>query len=395
MSDKITKKDLLKRIVDEGMIMKNPFIILTKNTHDLNRLLKRTVKSKLLSERKFKTEAGYNIKYYAITPSGLEWIKNNCSEDLPWVKELMTPIPKFYLTQIRNHDSLYKFLKSITVSVILKQFDVKTIQSYITKQIKECTSIPYKKLIYNAKRISQDKIINGKTSPEKKIYIHSKDFRDYFTISKEEAHQYAFSNHTGVLLFRLTSYLIYTSTPDGIRILSKGTERYQRAVAEQFSKINAQNYTEKQSKNGIIFCKNAREWVKTFNQNIFIDTNRKKQINIRGLFDNLYCLPITKDMMSILENILEYNGDYRERIIEYLLSSDKDFKYTNQFFYKGCEASMGLDMNLSWLQRIYNQASLEENRNKTFYIVCNTWQREFYEKVMPENIKYYIYENNI
>ncbi len=51
-------------------------------------------------------------------------------------------------------------------------------------------------------------------------------------------------------------------------------------------------------------------------------------------------------------------------------------------------------MDLVKLQRLYNMSKSEDNRNKTYVIVCYEWQEEYYKTVMPDNVKYYKIKNN-
>ena len=72
---------------------------------------------------------------------------------------------------------------------------------------------------------------------------------------------------------------------------------------------------------------------------------------------------------------------------------DGSFIETDNFLYKENRAVIGFDMDIVKLQRLYRESISEMNRNNIFVIVCRKWQVEFYKRVMPNNVIYYIAEN--
>lgn len=120
--------------------------------------------------------------------------------------------------------------------------------------------------------------------------------------------------------------------------------------------------------------------------------NSKEQ-NMSELFVHLHLFPIRRESMYELDVVLYHGIELTEYMKRKLMEYDGDFIEMDGFLYKENRAVIGFDMDIVKLQRLYRESMSEMNRNNIFVIVCRKWQVEFYKRVMPNNVIYYIAEN--
>ena len=227
------------------------------------------------------------------------------------------------------------------------------------------------------------------------IYFHSRDISRNFQLSTEEIQQYKFSTHTGLLISCGKSYFIYATSPRGIKFNGSSVKRA-RISATHYLFTNSM--TEEQYgavQKGIIFCKNSKEFELTFKANIPVEKKKGfvKGDSLKQMFHNLFLLPVCRESMYTLDEILTYQDDLHERAISELMRRDTQFKKVkNSAFemqYSNCETLVGIDMDIIKLQNVYDVITEEQNRDKTYVVVCYEWQKEYYERIMPDNLHYY------
>ena len=145
----------------------------------------------------------------------------------------------------------------------------------------------------------------------------------------------------------------------------------------------------------IVFCKNSNKFELTFKTNKPVEKKKGsvKRESLKQMFHNLFLLPVCRESMYTLDEILTYQDDLHERAISELMRRDTQFKKVkNSAFemqYSNCENLVGIDMDIIKLQNVYDVITEEQNRDKTYVVVCYEWQKEYYERIMPYNLHYY------
>ena len=227
------------------------------------------------------------------------------------------------------------------------------------------------------------------------IYFHSRDISQYFKLTEDEIQQYKFSTHTGLLISRGKSYFVYTSTPRGVKFNGSSVKRARISDTHYLFTNSITNEQYGAVQRGIIFCKNSKEFELTFKTNKPVEKKKGfvKGESLKQIFQKLFLLPVCRESMYTLDEILTYQDDLHERAISELMRRDALFKKGKnsnfELMYNNCEAVIGIDMDIVKLQNVYDEITSDMNRDKTYVIICYEWQREYYERILPSNVKYY------
>ena len=398
-----TKKVVLLAFMEEGMVLPSALKTLTDDKKYILNLLTNLTNNGYICNRKITVKSQnrkYAVTYKAICPKGVQWLIDNCSDEYPWLRYLPNPVPKFVIRNITNSENLNRFLKSISASIIFSNFGIKTFKRPVRTNALSAKSVSFKKMVSQAKeQYEQDKIRHGiKTESNEKckdIYFHSRDISQYFKLTEEEIQQYKFSTNIGLLISRGKSYFIYATTPRGIKFKSSSVNRAKISVIHFLftNVITDEQYNAVEK--GIVFCKNSKEFELTFKSNL---ENKETKDHVKGerlneSFRRLYLLPICRESMYSLDDILTYQDELNERVVAELIKRDTLFKENKdsdfELMYNNCEAFVGIDMDIVKLQNVYDEIVSELNRDKTYVVVCYEWQKEYYERLMPDNVQYY------
>ncbi|MBQ7673711.1 MAG: hypothetical protein IJT36_04180 [Alphaproteobacteria bacterium] len=383
MKDFSYKEAILMAAIQHGFITTNGIKLLKDHQSYLRKRTSYLTKKGFLADRKIthkNDKKTYSIKYKAITKSGIEYAKKHWSDKYSWLKYLPNPLPDFYIITTKNIESLYRQLLSTTASILFKQvgFDTVFMRGEDNRE-----GVSYKQLIYNAKE--QDKIVNGiaKTPSTKDItsnYIHSNDIYSFFHAKEGEQQQLTFTQQIGFLVDRSNSYIIYSAKKNGIRISYTMLDRV-RVKFRNYLKENNIPFKTTVLGSGFILADTPMVWKKTALLNIN-NKNKKKT----GLFlQNLYCFPVIRDIVYIVDKILYYGDDFINVVIDILLSLDDNFQRDRGLKYKDIPVIIGLDMDIVKLQSVYK----EIQNGKEFVMVCIPWQEEYYKMIFPDNVIYY------
>lgn len=399
MKKETIKTKILMAFMSEGFLLPNSLKTLTDNENFMTRTIQELTEKKMLTDRKITVKykyTKYTVHYKAITQKGVQYLIDNCSKLYPWLTYLPNPVPKFSLTQIGNSEQLYRFLKSITASIIFQNFHIQTAEKERTS-ISNSKNIFFKEMIFEA--MSRYKKDNGITNnySEEDTYYHSRDISQYFHISKEESLQHKFMQHIGILTLRSNSYFIYSARQQGLLINSVEMERCKKTghIFISHNNINTPSEINK----GIIFCKNAAEFAKTFKKtdgqiSDWIKNNSKRLSNV---FKSLYVVPINRNGVYMLDDIFYFDEKLHDKIKEMLLKKNKEFTESTSPITElkagDSEAYIGIDMDMVKLQYFYHEVA--NNPNKLYTIICYKWQEEFYRKLFDNQVDYYIIDTNI
>ncbi len=339
----------------------------------------------------------YTIQYISITRQGVQWLIDNYPND-SYIPFLPNPVPRFRITDITNNDTIQKYLKSISASLMFKSIGIETAEQ---ENKKATDTLYFIDMIEKAKRqysIAQDKPINS-TQIANALntvtrYYHSRTIHDNFTLNQDEVAQYKFSTHIGLLLNCSIPYIIYASNPNGTVFQAKAVERAQLSVSTmlRMQGIGVSN----ELSNGIVFCKNGREFGKVFNSlkdRMGQDQEQFMDRRLARIFKHLYAVPIQSANLPILKEILTYEDNYRIKIRDKLLSLDSSFQSTyspiTELDYDGTPAYIGTDMDLCRIQYLYRNLSYQKSVNVV--IICYPHQQDYYERIMPKDrVSYYI-----
>ncbi|MCI8405216.1 MAG: hypothetical protein HFE49_09990 [Clostridia bacterium] len=106
----------------------------------------------------------------------------------------------------------------------------------------------------------------------------------------------AFSTHNGLLVIRSKSYFVYTGSAKGVTLYKGSVNRARVSVGKLLFQNSITDELYNACQDGIIFCKNAKEWENTFRQ-VVISRKSGKEQNMNELFGYLHLLPIRRESM--------------------------------------------------------------------------------------------------
>ena len=396
-------------LMREGMATPSALLLLGGQQKYNRTVLTKLVKEGYIADRKITVtnqKKKQIIPYKVICPKGVQWLIDNCSDEYGWLSYLPNPVPRFSLTQITNNNQLNRQLNSISASVMFSMFDITTYED-----INETSTTRYKSsfidMVNRAKR-EYEKANNSIIAVEKKsknskdIYYHTKDIKDSFSITKEEAKQYLFTTHIGLLNCCSLSYLIYASSSQGIQINMLNVSRTQISAINFLQEHCIQYQKNDYVRNGIIFCKNAREFEGIIRANIegyFSNKNKQRKL-LKSAFNNLYIAPLQRCALSMLGYTLYYREKQYTTVLNNLMKKDIRFRERyrvtgNEVYYdEQYPVLIGMDMNLVRIQEfIINNYT---NQQKRYLIVCYEWEKEYYDRIVDSNeVQYYIITKEI
>ena len=146
---------------------------------------------------------------------------------------------------------------------------------------------------------------------------------------------------------------------------------------------------------GIIIVENTRDF-----QNVYFNRYFKRQTSgdFGGMLDHLYVVPNSiegaKQLRWIMSSVdQEEINRLTENAVETGLFNRNDEPTKKEFQLRnneGNEVAIGFLMDgktMSVIEKIAKARS-----DKTFYVLCFEWQRKYYERILPANVKYYTTE---
>ena len=399
MENETIKSKVLMACMYEGFLLPYSLKTITDNENFMSRTIQELTEKKLLTDRKITVKYKYTkypINYKAITPKGVQYLIDNCSKVYPWLTYLPNPVPKFSLTQTNDVEQMYRLLKNVSATIMFQNFNIKT--AIINTECKSSAkNIFFKEMVFEA--MSQYKKDNGITDnySEEGAYYRSKDISKYFHVSKEEGQQYKFSQHIGILTLRSNSYFIYHAIQQGLKINIHLMKRIKQSAGRFIEENNINSLPDIEK--GIILCKNAAEFSKTFNRNYgpvsdWINNTNKR---LSRAFKTLYAVPINRNGVYMLDDILYFDDKLHEKAKEKLIEFNPNFKEgigtITELTLNSSEAYIGIDMDMVKLQYFYHEVT--DNPNKRYTIICYKWQEEFYRKLFDNQVDYYITDTNL
>ena len=386
------KCQILYCFLRNGIADMSNLILTYEKTQVVKNAVVELIKDGLIVKRQRKIKRNYRnyiIPFYSITEQGLTYLKNYYSEEKKILSYIPNPIPKFETMSVKNQFIVYRVLKENSLYMMFNKANIDVKQD---NQSKDCS---FEELMSNIK--DQYKQSNGYKfeqyekellSPEQGTYYPTSQIHTESRYTEEDKIQYSFQTQSGILTSRSKSYLVYHTNKRGLYITKRTIQRARQSL---FTYIKNKNLTTEmfdQLNSAIVFSKNAKEWVQIYTD----PDNQRYRCRISQLFQNMYCLPIRYESIAILNNIVKYEekvNDYYYNIIKEKYPSIKEYgAKLFQAEYQNKKVYIGITMNLAEVETLIER--LDSNTDEECYVICEAWQKEFYERIMPKKIKYLI-----
>lgn len=243
-------------LMNEGYMSTDTISLLTNNADYYNVVRRNLLKNECIIKRK-RTVSYQGIKrvvnYIAITPKGVQWLIDNCSNQYLWLKYLPNPVPDFSFQHVTNDVQFHRNIKTITASIIFSLFEIKTYR--IDEQINDTKNTPFKTMINDAKKVcgfmwklslfkSSTKAVNfiaEKNYDNDDAFFYSKDISKIASLTEQDINQYLFSSYIGLLSNCSVNYLIYRRYFNYSRRYYENTvltRRFEHFLNKYLSRIN-------------------------------------------------------------------------------------------------------------------------------------------------------------
>lgn len=386
------KCQILYCFLRNGIADMSNLILTYEKTQVVKNAVVELIKDGLIVKRQRKIKRNYRnyiIPFYSITEQGLTYLKNYYSEEKKILSYIPNPIPKFETMAVKNQFIVYRVLKENSLYMMFNKANIDVKQD---NQSKDCS---FEELMSNIK--DQYKQSNGYKfeqyekellSPEQGTYYPTSQIHTESRYTEEDKIQYSFQTQSGILTSRSKSYLVYHTNKRGLYITKRTIKRARQSLFLYIKNKNLTTEMFDQLNSAIVFSKNAKEWVQIYTD----PDNQRYHCRISQLFQNMYCLPIRYESIAILNNIVKYEekvNDYYYNIIKEKYPSIKEYgAKLFQAEYQNKKAYIGITMNLAEVETLIER--LDSKADEECYVICEAWQKEFYERIMPKKIKYLI-----
>ena len=395
MEKETFKEYILMCFMTYGTIITEVFYTLRKDRKYVSKVLCSLEKEGLISENKIAVtdrHKKYYIRYKSITVKGVEYVRTHYVTRHKWLGFLPLPVPKFTMTTTKNYNMLGRNLKSISAAIIFNQANV-DVHNGATKSYYKGKSVNFFDMIDTAK--NNYKIYCGYSLPEnntcKGVYFHSKDVASYFKQSDSDIAQNKFHQHIGVLILGNSSYFVYAAKPNGLKLKAESILRSKIYGERLFDTVKNNEGMRGHLKSAFVFTYTKKEFVKNFNALV------KSKDVIEKVLSSVMLFPVRYESEWFIKYLIKCEYQIHGALEDALMKKMPDLNYglsANPYsyesgfrlLYRGKPVVNGMLFDPIKLQYFYEE--VVKNKEREYVLICQDWQKEYYEAVMPENVRY-------
>ena len=404
MSKKSIKEQILMYFMTYCTIQTDVFKVLHKDSKYVSKVLCKLLDEGLLKEKCICGKNKAPTRYRTITVKGVDYVKKHYADKYKWLYCLPDPIPKFITTTVKNYDMFERKLRSISVAIMLEQAGINVYQGEM-KTYYRGKSVNFFDMVYAAKKSFEYYNQSEKRTVSDNIFFQFNDITQYFNLKEEDIQQNKFHQHAGALVFKASSYFVYSAKNTGLWLKWDGVKRSLASCSYHMSKeIKSDEW------NGIIgfgsalvFAGNKTSFVKTLKMLIQCVARYKNRHNDSGPFRMILLFPERYESILIIKKLINSQAGFKSNEKSRLEKINKNVTYpphTNYFtyeenfeiLYKGNPAMNGTYFNVIDILNFINEACSKKDR--TFTVICHPWQQEYYEEIFPENVSYIHVDDN-
>ena len=147
------------------------------------------------------------------------------------------------------------------------------------------------------------------------------------SLTENDINQYLFASYIGLLTNCSVHYLVYAAKPQGLLFRYSTVKREQKLASGFLEQLYDNPDLSKVVSNGIVFCKDKKEFKALFdeNQKIYNSSKDKERKRLSSMFTHLYAFIMIRPAMFVLGSILCFNGTQTRLLREYLLGANCGF----------------------------------------------------------------------
>ena len=395
MKKHIVRFKILMTLLNEGYAYDNVLRTLDDSIPFINKCISQMIDEKYIKtgKRSFvpknknkKEEISFTFKM--ITPKGVQWLIDNYANECGWLRYLPDPMPSFYINRHLSGSAVYRMAKSITASIMFSNVGIRTFSKSKSDKEELRDIVDQAKEKYRKDNGIKTEDLFREEDGSVSAYYHGKDIKSTVAKLTDEGQQHAFLRNHGLLFNRSVSYLVYVTKAKGFVFRKRGVDRV-RNTANAFVWENRLPY-EKYGlgQRCIVFCKNEKEFADLFFANYRANQDTKEKITMRDCFVCIHAVPVSRKGVIMLADILNHMGGYEYDVVDLL--SQEDTRYVNSIVgvsHEDASVLIGTDMDMVKIEKFY--AKIKQEPEERYIIVCHKWQKDYYQRIMSENVEYH------
>ena len=331
------------------------------------------------------------MSYYAITATGISYLKNKCGESVPWLSHLESSKRITVRGANQKPEQVEQFVRMSNTAAMMTGIGAVVPMSFLASADSEGTLNTLKAIVTSAlaETKSQRQNRNSNHSIADPLYFYSASNMKRSFGSADNVHDtsdYDFGRYTGMVESCSKSVLLYAASSAGMAWPYKVAMKEVNALklfSHTSTIYNTVRYTDQR---GGTFVKNARRL-----GDLYHDTKnrRKTREHLGNLFTNFYIIPMTYAGLQNFDSVIRTDENSHIEFLADAVASGiyiyNDSNDTELFPLKNMNGSImmvGTAMDVIQMQRL--EITLKHRPDLNCGILCYLWQIEYYRKVFPK-----------
>lgn len=445
---------LLYTLLTCSIATRPSLLVLSKNQQSIYRAIRSAIQAKHIKEYSTSIKVSNRrkkITYYGITRTGINYLSRICHElprDMSWVQAIPWQEKSVSIFgEDRTGARIYRYLRMSTANIFFSSMgaevwplfiessdsDKKTgieESSYIEISTKNAdnANVNYISILKSAgESTAVDDDGNAKQPAKSQGIQLGVILKELFQIFKEseQNHNGSIKNHdalikfahskkmsqllytgkdmrsekgiiwgreTGIVESPLKTVLIYTGDKRGMS-WSKFHTDIERREYRKFNAVSTYHNINVESNLAMLIVDNPKMFADLF----FNTKGRRREEQFGGSFTSMIVVPDNREgIANAYHYLMTDTRAFNEQIVEDAIQSGVFMKRTGRYDsifplqdLKGTNIAIGVYLDGIQIRKIRDAADI---LNQPFGVICYAWQREYYERVLPET-KFIIMED--
>ncbi len=369
----------------------------------------------------------YDVKYIKLTEKGLLYLCRKYSKRFPWLPIVASyleddPISQIHVRRATTNVNLQRTLQIQSAHLFWSMAGIESIyermqqptQFHVIAETIRVTGKTWKEYtpnlfaeameVYLASGIEEAEIGGFTAEAKLPAFFDIREVlaresaltaqrKQYRTEAPSDAVMFQ-NNHIGILRGSDNDYVIYTTTPHGIKWNPGIISRNARKINRQFEAIGSTRYESTPASGycSIILCMNSREFALAVNDRH--KQRGKNQSNLGNGAYAVYLLPISDDGIS-LGNQIVCDENYEWKIIHRTAENVRNLSLVPgniqfPFVCMGISCASALTFNVKRLPAYRSLADRKKSQDDLKGVVCWEWQAPYIRSILEESRIYTI-----
>ena len=330
------------------------------------------------------------LSYYAITATGISYLKNKCGESVPWLSHLESSKRITVRGANQKPEQVERFVRMSNTAAMMTGIGAVVPMSFLASTESNTLEAIVTSALAETKSQRQNRNSNHSIADSLYFYSASNMKRSFGSADNvHDTSDYDFGRYTGMVESCSKSVLLYAASSAGMawpyKVVMKEVNAF-KLFSHTSTIYNTVRYADQR---GGTFVKNARGFGELYHDT---KNRRKAGEHLGNFFTNFYIIPATYAGLQNFDSVMRTDENSH---IEFLADAVASGIYTHNnsndtelFPLKNTNGNMmmvGTAMDVIQMQRL--EVTLKHRPDLDCGILCYLWQIEYYRKVFPK-LKY-------